>query len=303
MTPRPDPIAWQSYRLPIDTRTCIMGIVNVTPDSFSDGGRFYKADHAIDHALALADAGADIIDIGGESTRPFAAPINADQEMQRVIPVIEKLAPRLSIPISIDTVKASVARAAVNAGAAMINDISALTADPQMAGTAAASNIPVILMHMRGTPQTMQVQPHYDDLIGEIKGYLADAVMRAEHAGIKRSHIIIDPGIGFGKTRRHNLLLIKHLAAFQDMGQPILIGASRKAFIRKTLQAPGADEIDAASASAEIGTQAISAAAILNGAHILRAHDVGATRICATMIDAIESATAPTHSFPEQTRR
>jgi dihydropteroate synthase len=287
---RPDPIEWRGYRLPIDARTCIMGIVNVTPDSFSDGGRFYRADQAIDHALALADAGADIIDIGGESTRPFAAQITAKQEMQRVIPVIETLAPRLSIPISIDTVKAAVAQAAIDAGAAMINDISALTADAQMADTAAAGKVPVILMHMRGTPQTMQIQPHYDDLIGEIKGYLAHAVAHAERAGIERSHVIIDPGIGFGKTRHHNLILIKNLAAFQSLGQPVLIGASRKAFIRKTLETPGSGEIDAASTAAEIGTQAVMAAAILNGAHILRVHDVAATRICATMIDAIASA-------------
>lgn len=271
-------------------KTCIMGVVNITPDSFSDGGNFFTFDAAVAQAEKLVADGADILDIGGESTRPFSEPVPEDEETRRVIPVIEKIAKRLSIPISIDTMKAAVARRAIEAGASMINDISALRFDPDMATVAKAFDTPVILMHMLGSPKTMQVSPSYDHLIADIFNFLRDAIARAEKQGISKSKLIVDPGIGFGKTVSHNLLLIRQLQSFASLGVPILVGPSRKAFIRKLLKDEQSEDISPVSPIVETGTQAAVAAAVLRGAHIVRVHDVANTRATIRILDAMKSA-------------
>ena len=265
-----------------------MGVLNVTPDSFSDGGRFYQSDAAVAQGLKLVQDGADILDIGGESTRPFSDPLPAEEEIRRVLPVIEKLAPQISIPISIDTTKARVARQALDAGAAMINDIGALRFDPDMARVAAEYQVPIVLMHMKGTPQNMQVAPRYDNLIAEIKSFLSEATARAEAGGVPRTHIIIDPGIGFGKTFHHNLIIINKLYELKSLDFPVLVGPSRKAFIRSILKSEGNTDIDPDSEIVEAGTQAAIAAAVLRGADIVRVHDVARTRPTAVLCDAIK---------------
>jgi dihydropteroate synthase len=270
------------FRLNPAERTLIMGILNVTPDSFSDGGRYFDKKDAIAHGQALAAAGADIIDVGGESTRPFSDSVPVEEEMRRVIPVVEALAGRLAIPISIDTQKADVARHALSVGATMVNDIGALRLDTAMASVVAAANVPVILMHMKGIPKDMQVHPHYDDVVEEVKGFLGDAAKRAQRAGVDRTNIIVDPGIGFGKTVRDNLLLIKHLSSFHALGLPILIGPSRKSFIGKILG--NGDE------ARDTGTQAVVAAAVLQGVHIVRVHDVARTRQTLQLVEAVKAA-------------
>ena len=271
-------------------RTRIMGVINVTPDSFSDGGKFLTYDDAVTQGRKLAAEGADILDIGGESTRPFSDPVPADVEIERVIPVIEKLAAELSIPISIDTMKAEVARRAIEAGASIINDVSALRFDPDIGAVAKASDAPLVLMHMLGSPKTMQLSPSYDDLFGEISDFLKGAMARAQQQGIPKSKIIIDPGIGFGKTLSHNLLLIRQLQAFAGLDVPVLIGPSRKAFIRTLLKDEGSDDIAPDLPIVETGTQATVAAAVLNGVHIVRVHDVASTRATVRICDAIKAA-------------
>lgn len=282
-------LRWKDFQLELGRRTAIMGILNVTPDSFSDGGQFYAHQAAITQAEHLVQDGADIIDIGGESSRPFAEAVTEDEEIRRVVPVIEQLAPHIPVPISIDTTKSIVAEAALAAGASMINDISALHMDAKMAGVAARHHVPVILMHMKGSPRTMQVDPIYEDLLGEVHQYLQDAIERAENAGIARENIIVDPGIGFGKTIAHNLMLIQKLNILSDMGVPILIGASRKAFIRKILSDSLETEITADRPQVETGTQAALAMAITNGAHIVRVHNVANTRAMVRVLDAIRA--------------
>jgi len=283
-------LKWQNHTLELGPKTAIMGIVNVTPDSFSDGGQFLAAEAAIAHGKEMATAGADIIDIGGESTRPYAEEVTARQEMDRVLPVIETLAKHVGVPISIDTTKAEVARAAVAAGASIINDISALSMDPQMAATAAQCGVPLILMHILGSPRTMQVDPKYGDLIAEVHQYLEQAMAKAIAAGVAPGHIIIDPGIGFGKTLEHNLTLIHELEAFADLKVPILVGPSRKTFIRKILSAEADQEPLSDSSEVETGTQAAVAAAVLNGAHIVRVHNVANTKAMVQVLDAIRNA-------------
>lgn len=291
----PDPqktyrLTWGNYDMEFGRRTSIMGVVNVTPDSFSDGGKFFTHDAAFAQGEKLAADGADILDIGGESARPFSDPVPAAEEMERVIPVIEKLADHLPIPISIDTMKAEVARRAIEAGAAMINDISALRFDPDMAAVAKAFDTPVVLMHMLGSPKTMQVSPSYDNLIADISGFLKDAIARAEKQGISKSKLIVDPGIGFGKTVSHNLLLIRHLQSFASLEVPILVGPSRKAFIRKLLKDAHSEDIPPDLPIVETGTQAAVAAAVLCGAHIVRVHDVANTRATIRILDAMRAA-------------
>jgi len=270
------------YLLTLGPRTLMMGILNVTPDSFSDGGLYFGKEDAVAHGEALLAAGADIIDVGGESSRPFSEPVPPEEEIRRVVPVIEELARRLSVPISVDTTKPHVATRALDAGAVMVNDIGALRLDPAMADLVADADVPVVLMHMQGTPKTMQVNPQYQDVVGEVKSFLADVVQGAEEAGIDRSKIIVDPGIGFGKTVTHNLQLIKDLRALQPLGVPILIGVSRKSFISKLL-GPGDERREA-------GTQAAVAAAALNGAHIVRVHDVERTGETLKLVDAIKNS-------------
>jgi dihydropteroate synthase len=283
-------LVWGKHRLDFGKRTCIMGVLNVTPDSFSDGGKFITFDDAVSQGCKLFEDGADILDIGGESTRPFSDSVSKEEEILRVVPVIEELSKCIPIPISIDTTKADVAEQAIKAGASIINDVSSLNFDPKLAKVAADYGVPVILMHMLGNPKTMQIEPYYDDLINDIKTFLENAIDQAENNGISRSKIIIDPGIGFGKTIEHNLLLIQRLYEFKTMNVPVMIGTSRKAFIRNLLKDNTGKEIKADSEMAEAGTQASVAAAVLNGAHIVRVHDVANTRLTVKIIDAIKNA-------------
>ena len=283
-------LEWGKHRLDLGKRTCIMGVLNITPDSFSDGGKFFSLDVAVAQGYKLFEDGADILDIGGESTRPFSDPVSEEEEIRRVVLVIEKLSKRIPIPISIDTTKAGVAEQAIKAGASMINDVSSLRFDPKMASIAVDYAVPVILMHMLGNPKTMQIEPVYDDLIGEIKAFFENAMNYAENKGISRSKIIIDPGIGFGKTVGHNLLLIQRLHEFKTLKVPIMIGTSRKAFIRKLLKNNTGEEINADAAIVESGTQASVAAAILNGAHLVRVHNVANTLATVKITDAIKNA-------------
>ena len=283
-------LSWSSHTLELGRQTCIMGVVNVTPDSFSDGGRFCNTDVAVAQGEKLAAEGADIIDVGGESTRPFSDPVPVEEEIRRVVPVIEKLAQRVSIPISIDTTKADVARRALEAGAAIINDVAALRSEPALAALAVEFDTPLILMHMLGEPKSMQVSPRYENLIEDIRSFLTDAVERAVKLGVSRSKIIVDPGIGFGKTVTHNLLLLKHVQTFTSLDLPILIGASRKAFIRKILKPAHEEDIRPDLPIVETGTQAAVAAAVLNGAHIVRVHNVGNTVATVKILDALKNA-------------
>jgi dihydropteroate synthase len=278
-----------SRTLELGRRTRIMGIVNITPDSFSDGGRFFSTDRAVAQALKLAEEGADILDVGGESTRPYSDPVSESEEMDRVLPVIEALAGQVTAPISIDTTKASVAREAVAAGASLINDISALRLDPQMAPTAARCGVPLILMHMKGTPKTMQVDPVYDDLIGDIRAFFRDAMDRAVAAGVDRNTIILDPGIGFGKTIAHNLQIFRDIDRFSDLDAPLLIGPSRKMFIRRLLKDSNGKDPQPLSTEVARGTQAAVAVAAMNGVHIVRVHDVARTRSTLAIVNAIAS--------------
>ena len=280
-------LQWNGHSLELGVKTCVMGILNTTPDSFSDGGHFFNLDEALAQGEKLVAAGADILDIGGESTRPFSEGVPEEEEIRRVIPVIETLAPRIPVPISIDTTKATVAARALDAGAAIINDVSALRLDPEVATVAAKGGVPVILMHMLGIPRTMQVDPVYTDLFGDIRSFLETAINTAVSKGIDRGLLIADPGIGFGKTVEHNLLLVKHMEAFDSLDVPLLIGPSRKAFIRTLLKGDSEREITPDLPEVATGTQAAVAAAVLSGAHIVRVHDVAATRATVTLIDAI----------------
>jgi Dihydropteroate synthase (EC 2.5.1.15) len=241
-----------------------MGILNLTPDSFSDGGKFKSSQEAIDYALRMIDDGADIIDVGGESSRPGSNPVSSSDEEKRVIPVIEGLAKRFDNPISIDTYKSTVAEMALKSGAEIVNDISGLNYDPDMASTVATYGASLVAMHMKGTPRTMQENPEYSDLIKEVTIYLSKSIEKANESGIKQ--IIIDPGIGFGKTVYHNLSIIRHLKDFSSLGYPILTGPSRKSFIGDLLDLGVEDRIE--------GTSAAVAACVMNGADIVRVHDV-----------------------------
>lgn len=251
-------------------RTIVMGVVNTTPDSFSDGGRFLNPDLAVAHALHLIEEGADIIDIGGESSRPGSDPVTESEELRRVIPVIEALAGNITVPISVDTCKSAVAQAALDAGASIINDITALSGDSKMAAVVARSGAGLVLMHMRGTPKAMQTNTVYADLIGEIRESLAAAIRSAESAGIDPNKIMIDPGIGFGKDAAGNLEIIKSIVRFTELGRPVLIGASRKSFIGRITGAQTENRL--------AGSLAVSVAAVLNGASAVRVHDVLETR-------------------------
>jgi len=283
-------LAWGHHCLELGVRTRIMGILNITPDSFSDGGKFLALDNALAQAEKMIAAGADIIDIGGESSRPFSEPVSIEEETRRVIPLIDHLAKKISIPISIDTTKSAIARRAVTAGASIINDISALRLDSDMVEVAAKNDVLLILMHMKGTPSDMQVSPSYDDLMGEIKDFLKDAICRAEKSGVLKNKIIIDPGIGFGKTVQHNLFLIHNLNEFQELNVPVLFGSSKKAFIRKILVQNDNTELKPDHPLIETGTQATVAAGIMGGAHIVRVHDVANTCATIKIADAIRNS-------------
>lgn len=270
---------WRGFSLDFSKRTFIMGILNVTPDSFSDGGRFFDRAAAVRRAEQMAEEGADIIDIGGQSTRPGSEPVPLEEELRRTMPVIEALAGRVGVPISIDTFRAEVARRALEAGASMVNDISGLRSDPEMPSAIAAQNVPVVVMHMKGTPRDMQENPTYEALIPEIMDFLRESVRIAEESGIDK--VVIDPGIGFGKTFDHNLEIINNLSEFTLLERPLLIGPSRKAFLGGILGgAPPTERLE--------GTAAAVTACILNGANIVRVHDVKEMVKVARVADAIK---------------
>jgi dihydropteroate synthase len=274
-------LIWRNFSFDFSKRTYIMGILNVTPDSFSDGGLFSNKSAAIKHALRMVEDGADIIDIGGESTRPCSNPVPPEEELGRTIPVIEAIAREIPIPISIDTYKADVAKMALDAGASIINDISGLRYDPVMAKVVAAYKIPVVVMHIKGNPKDMQKNPRYEALIPEILDYLRGSIRIALEAGIAGNMIVVDPGIGFGKTFEQNLNILHDLREFALLEKPLLIGASRKAFIGKILGGAPPDE-------RREGTAAAVAISILNGADIVRVHDVKEMVKVAKVADAIK---------------
>ena len=269
-----------------NARALIMGVLNVTPDSFSDGGKFLDVDRAVAHAREMAQAGADIIDVGGESTRPGAAPVSADEELRRVLPVIERLR---DLIVSVDTTKGVVAEKALAAGARIVNDVSALRFDPRMAKIVRDAGAGVVLMHMQGTPQTMQQQPRYNGVVAEVGSFLAERIAFAEAQGLKKMQIAVDPGIGFGKTVADNLRLLARLGEFSSLGCPMLVGTSRKSFIGKVLAPPGAGP--AREADGRLwGTAATVAWAVAHGARILRVHDVAEMSDVVRMVEAVQQA-------------
>lgn len=272
---------WQlrSQSVTFGNRPVLMGIVNVTPDSFSDGGTFFQPELAVEHALKLADDGADILDIGGESTRPQASPVSVEEELRRISPVISALARQTNIPISIDTSKSVVARAALDLGAEIVNDVTGLQGDPFMQSLIVKERPGVCIMHMQGTPQTMQSNPQYENVVREVSQYLKQRRDDLMAAGVPRSQICLDPGIGFGKTHQHNLVLVHHADEFHEHGCPILIGHSRKGFIGRILRAPERDRL--------AGTIGISLVLAQKGIQILRVHDVRAVKdACHTFTSA-----------------
>lgn len=262
-------------------RPLIMGIVNVTPDSFSDGGKFFDSGRALDHAMQLIDEGADILDVGGESSRPGAQPVGLEEELRRILPVLEKLV-ELPVPVSVDTCKPEVMRRAAAAGAAMINDIFALRA-PGALAAAAESSVAVCLMHMQGEPRTMQQAPQYSDVVGQVEAFLVERAAAAVGGGIGRDRIVLDPGFGFGKTPQHNLELIRALARLREAGFPLLAGLSRKSLFGKIVGREAAERVHASAAGALLAAQ--------RGASIVRVHDVAATRDCLLVMRAIDDTT------------
>ena len=269
-----------SVQYDLTARTYVMGILNVTPDSFSDGGMFLNTEKAVKRGLEMVEEGADFIDIGGESTRPGAEVIGLDEELRRVVPVISRLVNAIEIPISIDTYKPEVASRALDAGASIVNDISGLHYDQRVADVVAKHKASIVLMHIKGTPQTMQLNPEYKNVVEDICSYLQEGIQIAENRGIEQ--IIIDPGIGFGKRIEHNLEIIKHLQEFKRFCYPILVGPSRKSFIGKILNLPVDERLE--------GTAAAVAVAVMNGANIVRVHDVKQMKRITQMVDAIRGA-------------
>jgi len=271
--------------LEVGARTLIMGVLNVTPDSFSDGGEFFSPERAVERALEIEAQGADILDIGGESTRPGAKPISVQEECRRVLPVLERLQGRLHIPVSIDTTKYEVARAALELGAAMINDVSGLRRDDRLADLAAQSGAALVIMHSRGTPETMQQLPPSPDIVREIADHFAWALSRARVHGVAPEQIVLDPGLGFGKTFDDNLLILNRLDVFAEFGRPLLVGPSRKSFIGHITGREPRERV--------FGTAAAVVAAIFRGAHIVRVHDVREMRDVVRVADAILRASGP----------
>jgi dihydropteroate synthase len=274
-------LIWRNYCLDFSQKTYVMGILNVTPDSFSDGGQYFDKSTAIKRAIQMSEDGADIIDIGGESTRPGSQPLAIEEELRRTLPVIEALTKEINTPISIDTYKSEVAKRALDAGAAMVNDISGLRFDTEMPKVVSAYKVPVVIMHIKGMPKDMQKNPVYEALIPEIMDYLRESIRSAKESGIEEDMIIIDPGIGFGKTFEHNLEIIHNLYNFTLLENPVLVGLSRKAFIGKILgNVPAVDRLE--------GTAAAIAISIINGANIIRVHDVKEMVKVAKVADAVK---------------
>lgn len=274
-------LTWKNFSLDFSKKTYIMGILNVTPDSFADGGLYFDKSAAIERAYQIVEEGADIIDIGGESTRPGSEPISIKEELKRTIPVIEAISKKIKVPISIDTYKSEVAKAALDAGASMVNDISGLRFDPRMPDVVSEYKVPVVIMHIKGKPQDMQQNPVYEALIPEIIDYFRVGMKTAISAGVSEDKIIIDPGMGFGKTFDHNLEIINNLREFTFLEKPILIGPSRKAFIGKILgDVPATERLE--------GTAAAVSISIINGANVVRVHDVKETVKVAKVADAVK---------------
>ncbi len=274
-------LVWNNFSLDFSQKTYILGILNITPDSFSEGGLHFDKSKAVDHALRMADEGADIIDIGGESTRPGSDPVTAEEEIVRIIPVIAVLAKKVNIPLSVDTYKAEVARRALDAGASIVNDISGMRFDPEMPEVVSEHKVPIVLMHIKGNPKVMQANPTYEALIPEIIDYLRVSIRLAVTVGIPEDRIIIDPGIGFGKTFDHNLEIINNLQEFTALEKPVLIGPSRKAFLGKILGgAPASERREATAAAVAIS--------IMKGANMIRVHDVKEMVKVAKVADAIK---------------
>ena len=265
-------------------RTLVMAVLNVTPDSFSDGGRYAAADAAVEHGLRLAAEGADLLDVGGESTRPGSQPVSAEEELRRTLPVVRELVRRAGIPVSIDTTKAEVARAAIDAGAEVVNDVSGLLRDPGLGPVVARSGAALCLMHTRGTPQDMQQRATYRDLLGEVHDELLEALRRGLEAGVREDRIALDPGLGFAKIAEHNLLLLRRLRELTQLGRPLLVGASRKSFLGKLSGKPAAERLTASIAAASV--------AALHGASVVRVHDVAATREALSVVDAVRSSSS-----------
>lgn len=290
IAPPPD-LPTSSGPLPTSQRTVVQAVLNVTPDSFSDGGVHLTDDHpgaAVRDGLAMLDAGADIVDVGGESARPGAEPVDADEEIRRVVPVVEQLAAH-DVTVSIDTAKARVAQAAIDAGAVIVNDVSAGALDDDLLPTVASSGASYILMHMRGTPRTMQTDPAYTDVVAEVFDFLADGLERAQAAGVERERVAIDPGIGFGKTVDHNVALLRDLRSFTSLGRPLLIGASRKSFLgHLTGEHDPLERLEASIAAAAI--------AVGNGASIVRVHDIRATVRAVAIADAVARGRSDRHT-------
>ncbi|MFL5350023.1 MAG: dihydropteroate synthase [Hyalangium sp.] len=280
----PAPLTLGGRTFTFGARTHVMGVVNVTPDSFSEGGRYASPDAAIAHGLRLAEAGADVLDVGGESTRPRALPISAEEELARVLPVIEGLRERTQVPLSVDTTKAAVAREALKAGAVLINDISGFHFDPELPRVVAEARAACCLMHIQGTPETMQQAPHYEDIMDEVLAFLEEGVARAVAAGVARESILVDPGIGFGKTMGHNLFLLRRLGDLRVLGLPVLVGTSRKGFLGMLTGGKPANERLAAT----LGS--VAAVAALGGADFVRVHDVEEARDALAVTDAIRAA-------------
>lgn len=272
------PMEWDRFSLTFD-RALIMGVLNVTPDSFYDGGNFLSLENAARHALRMILEGADIIDIGGESTRPGSESVPEDEELRRVLPIIENLAPKVKVPLSIDTIKPRVADACLNAGASIINDITGLQ-NEEMAAIAKKHDVPIAIMHMQGTPKSMQKNPQYGDVVRDIKEFFISQAKSAKKKGIR--NIILDPGIGFGKTTEHNLQILKRLEEFSDLGHPLLIGPSRKSFIGNISGLEAKERLE--------GTLAALSVGVFNGAHIVRVHDVKEAKRAAMITDAIRKA-------------
>lgn len=260
-------------------RSLLMGILNVTPDSFSDGGRYFNPDAAVEHAFRLVEDGADILDIGGESTRPGSDPVSAEEELARVIPVVRAVARRIPVPVSVDTSKADVAERALDAGATLVNDISALRFDARMAEVVRSRDASVVLMHMRGTPRDMQFEPRYDDVVTDILDFLRERIAFAESRGIPRGRIIADPGIGFGKTLDHNLAILRNIGRFHETGCPVLVGVSRKGMFGALTGAPAPER--------DWGTAAVTAWCVHRGVEIQRVHQVRAMRQVCTVAEAL----------------
>jgi len=285
---KPKDIVWGNFRLPISERCCVMGILNSTPDSFSDGGRYLEHQAAVNRALAMVREGADIIDVGGESTRPGAKVVDIALETSRTAPLIKEIRQRTDCVISIDTRKSRVAEQALKNGASMVNDISGLKHDPELAKVVRDYDVPVVIMHIKGTPRTMQDDPSYDNLIEEIKRGFGESLEIAGRAGIDESKIILDPGIGFGKTSLHNLEILKRLGEFKNLGRPLLVGTSRKSFIKNTLSGAGIEDERIESSGRLSGTLASCAIAIMEGADLIRVHDVKESVEASRVADAIK---------------